>query len=234
MDAILNNCPCWPVGNRQVDGKLAIYISKNQKNDMQSSFMKIFFLILISLSFSLLQAQETSFIISKQDTIELNRLHFARTVALSLDEATILLDYRTVLKKAQDERSWLKKRIRTKEKMIKKGKDYPGITSSQLKEDQQRLSSTDSIFKILSTQRSDTIWIDYSLILLAKSSISSLVSSSLENGRCMVLNADLQLQAHIVKQTGSRKTGEMTGVGLSYYFIKGVKRYFWSKMDWIS
>jgi hypothetical protein len=118
--------------------------------------------------------------------------------------------------------------------MIKKGNDYPGITTSQLNFLQHRLSSTDSIYKILYSQQSDTIWIDNSFIERALSSVSYLVSSSLEANKCMVLNSDLELQTYVIKQTGSRKTGAMTGVGLSYYFIKGAKRHFWIKMNWIS
>jgi len=118
--------------------------------------------------------------------------------------------------------------------MIKKGKDYPGITSSQLKALQERLSGCDSIYKTLYFQKLDTAWIDYSLIEKAHSSVSDLVSSSLETKQCMVINSDGESQTYVIKQTGGKKTGEMTGVGLSYYFIKGTKRYFWSKMNWIS
>jgi hypothetical protein len=198
------------------------------------SSMRLFLLIFTFQTFSSLQAQETSFNISGQDTIELNRLYFKKTVALRLDEAIVLLDYQPFLKKLQDEKTWLRKEIRARERMIKKSKDYPGITSSQLKSLQERLSGCDSIYKTLYFQKLDTAWIDYSLIEKAHSSVSDLVSSSLETKRCMVLSSDCEIQTYVIKQTGSKKTGETTGVGLSYYFIKGAKRHFWTKMNWIS
>lgn len=196
--------------------------------------MRLFLLILTFQTFSFLQAQETSFNVTRQDTIQLNSLFFKKTVALRLDEAVVLLDYQPFLKKLQHEKLWLKKEIRARERMIKKGKDYPGITSSQLKSFQQRLLATDSIYKTLHSQQSDTIWIDYSLVEKAHSSVSNLVTSSLETNQCVILNSNLELQTYIIKQTGSKKTGEMTGVGLSYYFLKGAKRHFWTKMNWIS
>ena len=198
------------------------------------SSMRLLLLILSLSVFEFSDAQEKSFNISRQDAIELSRVHFNKTVALRLDGAVILLEYQPVIKKIQDEKVWLKKEIRARERMIKKRKDYPGITSSQLKLLQDRLSGTDSIYKILYSRKTDTVWIDRSLIEKALSSVSEVVSSSLETNQCMVLNSNLELQTYIIKRTRSKKTGEMTGVGLSFYFIRGAERPFWTKMNWIS
>ena len=75
----------------------------------------------------------------------------------------------------------------------------------------------------------DTFYVDYT-----KTPIGSFLPAALENKECMVLDLNKQKQNFIIKLSGSKKTGQMTAVGSSFYFIPGAAKYFLAKMDWVS
>ena len=191
--------------------------------------MKIFFLILSTIAINSVQAQIESYKITKSDTIELPDLSFKKLAALHFAEATILVDYNLFMKHLTAERKGLKKQIRSRERMIKRGRDYAGITSSQLKSYKNHFISVDSVFTIAKHNRLDTLHVDYT-----KTPIGNFIPSVIENKQCMVLDLNNHNQKFVIKLSGSMKTGQMTAVGSSFYFIPGATKYFLSKMDWVS
>ena len=196
--------------------------------------MKTFFLILSIAGINSLQAQVDSYQITNSDTIELPDILFKRTVALHFDEATILLDHDLFMKHLTAERKGLKKQIKTLERMIKRGTDYPGITSSQLRSYQRQYAPVDSEFAIVKQSRLDTFHVDYKIFIKADLRFDYFLPSAIESKQCMVLDLSNHKQNVIFKISGSKKTGQMTAVGSSFYFIPGATKYFLSKMDWVS
>ena len=196
--------------------------------------MKTFFLILSIAGINSLQAQVDSYQITDCDTIELPDLLFKRTVALHFDEATILLDHDLFMKHLTAERKGLKKQIKTLERMIKRGTDYPAITSSQLKLYERQFAPVDSLFASVKQSRLDTFHIDYRIFIKADLPFSGFLPSVIESKQCMVLDLKDHKQNVIIKKSGTMKTGQTTKVGSSFYFIFGAAKYFLSKMDWVS
>ena len=191
--------------------------------------MKIFFLILSTIAINSVHAQIESYKITNIDTIELPDISFKKVAALHFAEATILVDYNLFMKHTTAERKGLKKQIRSRERMIKRGTDYAGITSSQLKSYKNHFIPVDSVFAIAKQNRLDTFHVDYS-----KTPIGDFIPSAIENKQCMVLDPNNRKQKFVIKLSGSKKTGQMTAVGSSFYFIPGATKYFLSKMDWVS
>ena len=196
--------------------------------------MRIFLLILSIATINSALAQIDSYKISNSDTIELSDLHFKKVVALHFDEATILVDYDLFIKHLSAERKGLQKQIKSRERMIKRGTDYADITSSQLKSYQRQFAPVDSIFIIAKRSKLDTIQIDYRLFIKANSPFGDFLPSAIENKQCMVLDLNNHKQNFVIKISGSKKAGQMTAVGSSFYFIPGATKYFLSKMDWVS
>lgn len=118
--------------------------------------------------------------------------------------------------------------------MIKRGTDYPGITSSQLKSYQRQFAPVDSVFAIVNQSRLDTFHVDFSIFIKIDSPFGDFLPSAIEAKQCMVLDLSNHKQNSLIKLSGSKKTGQMTAVGSSFYFIPGAKKYFLSKMDWVS
>jgi len=196
--------------------------------------MKFLLLFLSFATSCVLHSQVAGYNINKQDTIQLRDLHFKRTVALQLDEAIVLIDYNYFLDQIKKERKGLKKQITSRERMIKKGTDYPGITSPQLKRYQRQYLPLDSVYTALLRQKSDMVKVDYGVFENVQSPFGRFLPSVIEAKNCIILDLSHKPQPYIVKQTGYKKTGQMTAVGSSFYFLPEAKRYFWSKMDWIS
>lgn len=196
--------------------------------------MKTFLLILSITVINSLQAQIDSYKITKSDTIELSDLAFKRIVALHLDEATILVDHDLFMKHLTAERNGLKKQIKSRKRMIKRGTDYPGITSSQLKSYQRQFALVDSVFAIVNQSRLDTFHVGYRIFIKVNSPFGDFLPSAIEAKQCMVLDLSNHKQNSLIKLSGSKKTGQMTAVGSIFYFIPGATKYFLSKMDWIS
>ena len=196
--------------------------------------MKTFFLILSIAGINSLQAQVDSYQITDCDTIELPDILFKRMVALHFDEATILLDHDLFMKHLTAERKGLKKQIKTLERMIKRGTDYPAITSSQLKLYERQFAPVDSLFASVKQSRLDTFHIDYRIFIKADLPFSGFLPSVIESKQCMVLDLKDHKQNVIIKKSGTMKTGQTTTVGSSFYFIPGAAKYFLSKIDWVS
>jgi len=214
-----------PIGTYR---ELYIFISCKQQT------MKTFFLILSITAINSLQAQIDSYKVSKTDTIKLYDLAFQRTITLHLDEATILMDHDLFMKHLKAERKGLKKQIKSLKRMIKRGTDYPGITSSQLRSYQRQYAPVDSEFAIVKQSRLDTFHVDYKIFIKADLRFDYFLPSAIESKQCMVLDLSNHKQNVIFKISGSKKTGQMTAVGSSFYFIPGATKYFLSKMDWVS
>jgi hypothetical protein len=191
--------------------------------------MKTFLLILSIIVVNSVEAQIESYKITRSDTIELPGLSFKKVAALHFAEATILVDYDLFMKHLTAERKGLKKQIRSRERMIKRGTNYTGITSSQLKSYKSHFIPVDSVFAIAKKNKLDTFHVDYT-----DSPIESFIPSAIENQQCIVLDLNNHKQNFVVKLSGSKKTGQMTAVGSSFYFIPGATNYFLSKMDWVS
>ena len=196
--------------------------------------MKTLLLILSIAAFNSLFAQLDSYKIARRDTIELANLTFKRIVALQFNEAIVLIDYELFMKKLELERNGLKKQIRSRERMIRKRTDYPGITSLQLRKYQRQFSTVDSVFTAFMRTKLDTLRADNNVFANAGSSFGDFLPSALERKQCMVVDLSNRAQKYIIKLSGSKKTGQMTAVGSSFYFIPGATRYFLSKMDWVS
>ena len=116
--------------------------------------MRTILLILSLSAISSVQGQIESYKITKSDTIKLLDVSFKRVAAIHLSEATILVDYDLFMKHLTEERNGLKKQIRSRERMIKRGKDYPGITSSN----SNRPKETSHLLILYSTLPSTTNW----------------------------------------------------------------------------
>lgn len=191
--------------------------------------MRTIFLILSLSAISSVQGQIESYKITKSDTIKLLDVSFKRVAALHLSEATILVDFDLFMKHLTAERNGIKKQISSRERMIKRGKDYPGITSSQLKSYKRDFTPVDSVFNVAKHNKLDTFYVDY-----VKTPIGNFIPSAIESNQCIILDNRNQKQIFIIKVSGSKKTGQMTTVGSSFYFIPGATKYFLSKMDWVS
>ena len=196
--------------------------------------MKTILVIILIAFWSSLSAHADSYKINKGDTINLSDLKFKRVVALQFNEAIVLVDYNTFISKLEAERRGLKKQISQRERMLKRGTDFPDITSSQLRMYQRQFPAIDSIFKFLKSTKKDTLWVNNNVFVKANTPFGDFLPSVLEAKQCMVLDLNKQLQKYIIKQSSSQRTGQMTAVGSSYYFIPGAKRHFLSKMDWVS
>lgn len=196
--------------------------------------MKFVLLILSFAASSILHSQVAGYNITKKDTIQLRDLHFKRTIAFYLDEAIVLFDYSFFLNKLKKERKGLKKQITSRERMIKKGTDYPGITSPQLKHYRRQYLPIDSVYTALKNHKTDTIRVDYSVFEKAQSPFGDFLPFVLEAKNCIILDFNHKPQPYIIKQAGSKKTGQTTTVSSSFYFLPAAKWYFWSKMDWVS
>jgi hypothetical protein len=195
--------------------------------------MKAFLLILSIIVINSLQAQIDSYQITKSDTIELSDLAFKRTIAMHFDEATILMDHDLFMKHLTAERKRLKKEIKERERIVKEG-DYDAIVSSQLKSYQKQFTSVDSVFAIVRRSRLDTFHVDNRVFINVNSPFGSFLPSVIESKQCMVLNLGNHKQKFVIKISGTKKTGQMTARGSSFYFIPGATKYFFSKMDWVS
>lgn len=217
---------CLPLGTYR---ELYIFMSCCKQQTM-----KTFFLILSMTAINSLQAQINSYKISKTDTIELSDLAFKRTIALHFDEVTILLDHDLFMKHLTAERKGLKKQIKSLERMIKRGTDNPDITSSQLKSYQRHFALVDSVFTIVKQSRLDTFHVDYKIFIKADLPFGYFLPSVIESKQCMVLDLSNHKQNFVIKLSGTKKTGQMTAVGSSFYFIPGATKYFLSKMDWVN
>jgi len=191
--------------------------------------MRTIFLILSLSAITSVQGQIDSYKITKTDTIKLVDISFKRVAAIHLSEATILVDYDLFMKHLTEERNGLKKQIRSRERMIKRGKDYSGITSSQLKSYKRDFTPVDSVFNVAKHNKLDTFHADY-----VKTPIGNFIPSAIESNQSIVLDINSHKQIFIIKMSGSKKTGQMTAVGSSFYFIPGATKYFLSKMDWVS
>ena len=196
--------------------------------------MKFLLLILSFTTYSVLHGQVAGYNIDKQDTIQLRDLHLKRMVALQLDEAIVLIDYDFFYNQLKRERKGLKKKITSRKRIIEKGTDNPNITSSQLKHYQRQYFPVDSVYAALKSQKADTVKVDYSLFEKAQSPFGDFLPSVIEAKNCIILDLSHKPQPYIIKLAGSKKTGQMTAVGSSFYFLPAAKRYFWSKMDWVS
>lgn len=208
--------------------------NRNQRNALyiyvlRTTIMKIFFLILSISVVNSVQGQIESYKIAKNDTITIPDISFRRVAAFHFANVTILAGYDLFMKYLTTERKGLKKQIRVRERMIKRGNNYPGITLSQLKSYQSQFVSVDSVFIVAKRNKTDTFHVDY-----YKTSIGSFIPSAIENGQCVVLDSNNHKQKCIIKLSGSKKTGQMTAIGSSFYFIPGTTKYFLSKMDWVS
>ncbi len=196
--------------------------------------MKTFLLILSICTFSSSFSQIDSYKIIKTDTIELNDLTFKRIVALQFDEATVLIDYNFFMNKLSNERKGLQKQIKSRERLIRKGTSSREITSSQLNLYLRQFAAIDSVFAALKATKLDTLRADYGVFTKAGSPFGDFLPSALEKKQCMVADRNNRTQKYIIKFSGSKKTGDMTAIGSSFYFIPGATTYFLSKMDWVS
>ncbi|TMI90322.1 MAG: hypothetical protein E6H08_15220 [Bacteroidetes bacterium] len=194
--------------------------------------MKTILFILLSIAvINSAQAQIDSYQITNSDTIELADLSFKRAVALHFDEATILLDHDLFMKHLTSERKGLKKQIKSLERMIKRGTDNPGVTSSQLKSYQRQFAPVDSVFAIVKQSRLDTFHVDYRIFIRTDLPFGDFLPSTIESKQCMILDLSNHKQNLVIKINGTKQTGQMTAVGSSFYFIQGSAKYFLSKMD---
>jgi hypothetical protein len=191
--------------------------------------MKTLFLLISISIISSAQGQIETYKITKSDTLEMPDLSFKRIAALHFTEATILVDYDLFMKHLTDERRGLKKQISSRERMLKRGTDHPSITSSQLKFYKDHFKPVDSVFAAAKKNKLDTFHVDY-----VKTPIGSFIPAAIENKQCIILDFNNQKQNSIIKLSGNKKTGQMTAVGSSFYFIPGAAKYFLSKMDWVS
>jgi hypothetical protein len=180
------------------------------------------------------QAQIDLYKITRNDTIELSDLAFKRVVALHFDEATILVGFELFMKHLTAERNGLKKQIKSRERMIKRGTEYPGITLSQMKLYQKQFVPVDLVFTIVKQSKLDTFHVDYRIFIKANSPFGDFLPSAIESNQCMVLDLNNHKQNFVIKLSGSKKTGQMKAVGSSFYFIPGATKYFLSKTDWAS
>lgn len=188
--------------------------------------------ILLILSFSIISSvhgQIEGYKITKSDTLKLRDISFKRVAAFHLSEATILLDYDLFMKHLTETRKGLKKQIKSRERMIRRGKDYHLITSAQLKFYKRDFKIVDSVFNATRQNKLDTFNVDY-----FKTPIANFIPSAIESNQSIVLDRNNHKQLFIIKMSGNIKTGQMTAVGSSFYFIPGAIKYFLSKMDWIS
>jgi len=195
--------------------------------------MKFFLSILLFFFLYPCEAQVQSYTITKQDTIRLNPINFKKVVALHLDEAIVVVDQNVFLEKLKEERKGLKKQIRSRERIIKGDAARTGIITSQVKSYKNQYSAVDSVYIALKNKKQDTAWINDKFIK-SQSSFGEFLPSLLETNKCNVLNRDLEPQKYIIKLTGNKRTGEMTSVNSSFYYLPASKRFFRSKMNWVS
>jgi hypothetical protein len=186
----------------------------------------LLFLILSSATF-FAKAQIESYTIHKSDSIHLEDISFKKTAALHLGGATVLVEYRDFSNELNSERKGLKKQIRQRESILKRRSDK--IVQSQLNNYKSRFTIIDSVYRQSKGNKSDTFHVDYNLL-----PIVNFIPSRIESKRCIILDNYNQKQQIIIKVSGSKKTGQWTAVGTSFYFIIGAKRYFFSKIDWVS
>ncbi len=118
--------------------------------------------------------------------------------------------------------------------MIKKGNDYPGITSSQLNFYRKQYNKVDSVYRAMQSHKSDTFLLNHSVFVEAGSPFGDFLPVLIETNKCVVINIKGEPQQYIIRKSGTIKTGQMTGAGSSFYFVPGASRHFWSKMNWVS
>jgi hypothetical protein len=180
----------------------------------------------------LVKAQQDGYQFTRVDTFQLAHLRFNKSIGLRFEEAIVLLDRNYFVSDLKAERKGLIKQINSRKRIIKKEND--AIVFSQLKKYQRQFDTVDSIYSLIKASKSDTIILDYTnLYKVALPSVDYL-PSLLENRKCMVLNSSFQPESFIIKKTGTMKTGKMTAVNSSFYYVPTSKNYFWSRMNWVS
>ena len=178
-----------------------------------------------------LQAQVDSYKISKTDTIFLPEISYKPIVALHFTEAIVLVEYQLFLKRLTGERNGLKKEIKSRERMIKKGTDYSGITSSQLKYYQSPFDIVEPIFQAAKRNKLDTLHLDH---LQANATYGYYIPQALENQECIVTDLQNNRKKYIFKLSVSKNTRQNTSLSSTFLFIRGATKYFCSKMDWVN
>jgi hypothetical protein len=186
--------------------------------------MKIGILILSFVVIQPVHAQIGSYSITHIDTIKLPDLSFKRLAALHLDEATILIEYKIFSKQLTSERKGMKKQIRSRKHLLKH--DYNPIVTAQLRFYEVKFDLVDSIYSISKKNNADTFHVNCRI-----APFQDFLASELENNQCIVLDIYNRKQNFIIKKSGYQRTGQMTSVGSTFYFLPGATKYFLTEMN---
>lgn len=201
---------------------------------MNLPFVRLFFVIL---TFSALKgssciAQEDTFRLKQIDTIDVPAFSFKKVAELHLRHAIIMIDGKTYLKLLSDERRGLDKTIKSIER-IQARKTDPAL-NSHLRLYRPRYLFIDSMYFLAKRNKSDTIHVDYEKFEDSAPSFFYFLPSAIIKKECIIFSLDNRRPRYIIRKVGFRKTGPMTGVGQSYFFLPDASNYFLSKMDWVS
>jgi hypothetical protein len=176
-------------------------------------------------------AQSSAFNIKEVDTLKMGALRIHRVAALEVGDAIVLVDYGYVLKRLKIERKGLKKQINSRDRMLRKNPTNKTIRYQRAFYNEQFVIIDSSYQLIRKIDKRDTAWIPMESF---SGPFGDFIPAIIESGQCVILNDRKEIQHFIIKKSGWEKTGAMTAVGKSYYYLPGSEDYFWSKMDWIS
>lgn len=198
--------------------------------------MRSYLLFLLLLGNYYGSCQKNSFDKFKQDTIAMGNINFTNVVALDVNEAVICIEYRLFKEKLFQEWTGCRKQVKEREHIRDNNSESYKIVSNQIAFYKRQFVVLDSIKKYLKKVAvpKDTAFISYNIFLKISSPFGDFIPALIESGQCIIVHKNNKRQSYIIRQIGSKKTGQMTGVGLSLYFLPGHNNHFWSKMNWVS
>lgn len=166
----------------------------------------------------------------------MRNINFEKVIAFNVRDAIIYIEYDFLKKRLSDEWKGCKKQIKGRERIHEIDPDLDKIVKYQLSGYKKQFVVLDSIKRCLKSvdPGKDTLFISYDIFYKSGSLFGDFIPNLIESGQCIIMNKDNNRQLYIIRQTGTKKTGQMTGVGSSLYFLAGSENYFWGKMNWVS
>lgn len=198
----------------------------------QKNFIPAFLSLLLVAVAGLVSAagQERTYDSYKTDTIQLQGVLFAKTVAYKLNTVTFYVNY-------EDYKNTLYvlwKRYRDGMKTVKKEKRKGEHINPDY---EPRWRTLDSVYTLLKTKvkTQDTLFLSQNIFdKVGLAPLSNFFPDLIEKKQCAIVDDKGQRHFLIIRQTGWKKTGEMTSYGGSSYFLPGQKKAFIGRMNWVT
>lgn len=196
--------------------------------------MRRFLFIISTLAASYCSGQSAHFDKYEQDTLHLPAIQLKRVIALNVGEAIIGIDYKLFMIYLNDYRKGARKQIRKRNRLKSQGMELDHIVAEQTKMYRRQLAALDSVYFLITTNKSDTALIDYRIVKDTGSPFGDFLPKLIEAGRCLVFDKSMNQQFFIIRQKGWKKNGAMNTSGSTLYFLNGNFPHFWARSDFSS